>query len=170
MIGFRSYGEILNRGFKRNRITFGHNSGKKRFPEMKKRCEKRARDSVIRDVVQTTFVVRNIDWLMARFNVIYLVRPQKEIRLCCKLRGWNFAIGKLSAMLGGLPDDVVRFDYYDFVFGPQKKLYKVLRRWYPQCRKINYLTCDFIRKRDWTMAKLRHHGLKVGRRNRYGMG
>ncbi len=88
-------------------------------------------------------IAANIEYLSSIFNIVYLHRPQAEVRLCCKLVGWKTSVAKLSKSLDALP--VKRFSYYDFVFGPSKKLYNVLKKWYPKCRNVNYLILFFLR-------------------------
>lgn len=163
MLKFKKCGEILNRGFRKNKsLSYGHNAGGHHFDSMKKRFSKNLHNRVIRDVVQTKFVSNNMDWLTERFNVIYIVRPSAEISLCCKMHGWNPAITGLSKKLNSIPisDHFIHFDYYDFIFGPSNKLLVVLRKWYSNVQDFNYINASFISKRNATLSKLKRNGIK----------
>ena len=159
-LGFERKGEILNPHFNPELDVRFNSRRKKDYEIFKNRCKENRHNAIIRDVVQNRFVIEHADMLKQWFNIIHIMRPVKETKLCCRLKGWKVDVVGWNQKLGDIPCDkgMKIINYNDFVLINPDKLYSILRKWYP-CSKVDYMTPQFIKKREATFAKLGCHGI-----------
>lgn len=156
-------GEILNRGH--YPVKAPQYAKEKHFEHLKKRCSKYSESRVIRDVIQPHFIVQNIDWLMERFNMIFLLRPVAEIMVSRKRLKWKMprkTVLRYQNMLCGIPDQEFyrHLDYYDFIQDNPNKLVEILQSWYPECPPFNYIDARFRSKRHRTSLDIKTARIK----------
>ena len=159
-LGFESDGEIFNPSFYQDLSGVTHNTRSKKYYEVfKAKCKERRHNHVIRDVVQSRFIITYANTLKQWFNIIFILRPERETKLCCKLKGWTANIGWMRKLIE-IPcgKSMKLISYNDFVLLDPHKLYSILRKWYP-CEEVDYMTPEFIGKREATFTKLGCHGV-----------
>jgi len=159
-LGFAGKGEVLNAGHVCKLRVPQYAKKEEHFKKLRKRCSKFVELRIIRDVIQTHFIVQNFEWLKDRFNMIFLLRPVDEIMVSRKRLGWKMpkkAVIRYQNMLKDIPEQesYKHLDYYDFIQNNPNKLIKILQNWYPDCHSFNYMTSAFINKRNSTFKSIR---------------
>lgn len=167
-LGFVASAEIFNKGHnkKAGKVPHFAKNQNDKHEILKKIATKYAENHVIRDVVQCRFISDQIEWIQDRFNIIYLQRPIEEVVVCCQLHGWKTkptSWFKYRDILDGIPssDSFSRLKYYDFVQDNPKKLYKILKNWYPDCGNRAYMIGRFVVKRYSVFKKIAGHQKKI---------
>ncbi len=165
---FKSTGELLNNGYAGG-LDIPQYAREKHYGKIKKCLLKHNKNFIIRDVIQTPFIWKNVDFLKEHFNILYIRRPVKEIMLCSKLSGWKTPLSRYKKhrmKLDEIAEDEVltRLDYYDYVLYDQDVLVQILRKWYPKTKPFIYIALSFARKRSATFEKLKNAGIRRKRR------
>ena len=153
----RSKGELFNKTFY-PKCKLKYHASKKYYNDIKKTLQSFQFNHIIRDVIQTEFIISCIQWLKQYFNILYLVRPFKEIQLCCSIKGWQVPSKYLRHSLDIIPEDEYfkRLSYDDFVLNIEP-LHKLLKKWY-NIWPFDYLSLSFISKRERTFMKMKRYG------------
>lgn len=160
-LGFERDGEIFNPVFYPDLNAEYNTRNKEDFETFKLRCKNRRHNSIVRDVTQHNFIIEYANVLKQWFNIIHIIRPIREVKLCCQLKGWNYNnLAEWSNKLSDIPSgkSMRILSYNDFALLNPDKLYSILRNWYP-CEKVDYMTQDFVEKREETFTRLGCHGV-----------
>ncbi len=150
-------GELLNNRTY-TKCKFKYHAKPKHYDAIQASLKPFRHDHIVRDVIQTEFVTARIDWIREHFNVLYLVRPFNEIKICCGIKGWAVPSKKLRKGLDGIEEGEYfqRLAYDSFIF-KIKPLHDLLEQWY-NIWPYDYLSPAFIRKRGQTLQKMKKHG------------
>lgn len=161
---FKSKGEILNSGYQCKLRVPQYTKKEKDFEKLKEQCLRFTQNNIIRDVVQPHFFVQYLNWITDRFNVIFLLRSLDGIMTSRKRLGWKMprkTVLRYQNMLRDIPEreGYKHIDYYDFIRDDPYKLIKILQNWYPGCQHFEYMTKDFVKKRQKTLKILKFEGI-----------
>ncbi len=124
---------------------------------------------VIKEVNEITLVIAHIHELSKHFNLLYIHRPFIESVACYleKNMWWrktqarlnrymqHYDLMKVFRSLDGL-DSVQTIEYHSFIYDIES-IYSVLDKWYSEYNRWNYITEDFVKRRDSTQEKIRRY-------------